>query len=76
MVMHYLIKMSSNGRGLIIMLSLYPYYLQTFRTINDQIGQLLDLLPYRGPDAFEHFCDALLECDHPHVAEYLKTHEG
>ena len=34
------------------------------------------MLPTRGPDAFEHFCDALLETGHAHVAEYLKTHEG
>jgi hypothetical protein len=41
-----------------------------------QIGRLLDLLPARGPAAFDNFCEALLECDHSHVAEYLKTHEG
>lgn len=44
--------------------------------MNAQIGQLLDLLPARGPTAFDNFCEALLESDHSHVAEYLKSLEG
>ena len=40
------------------------------------IAHLLDLLPTRGPEAYDDFCDALLEGDHHHVAEKLKQDEG
>lgn len=44
--------------------------------MTQRVGCLLDFLPARGPVAFDEFCNALLECDHTHVAEYLKTMEG
>ena len=42
----------------------------------EKMARLLDLLPARGPVAFDGFCEALLESDHSHVAEYLKQLEG
>ena len=58
-------------------------------TTNDHniLGVILDIQNSKWSDrritgrathqrAFEHFCDALLETGHAHVAEYLKTHEG
>ena len=50
--------------------------MQTGLTGTEKIGKLLDVIPTRGPDAFDRFCEALLACDHAHVAEYLKTLEG
>ena len=46
------------------------------RIRSEQIGKMLDLLPARGPQAFDLFIETLLECDHPHVADYMKTMEG
>lgn len=45
-------------------------------TRNQQVSAFLNVLPARGPSAFDEFCDTLLECDHAHVAEYIKTVEG
>ena len=52
------------------------HILQTGLTGTEKIGKLLDVIPTRGPDAFDRFCEALLACAHAHVAEYLKTLEG
>ena len=49
---------------------------QVCRTVNEQNATLLDMLPSRGPSAFDLFCESLLECDHAHVADCLKTLEG
>ena len=49
---------------------------QSYSTTSERIAKFLDMLPARGPDAFDQFCEVLLECDHTHVAEYLKTLEG
>ena len=52
------------------------FVLQACRTTTDQLGKLLDYIPARGPNAFDRFCETLLECDHSHVAEFLKSVEG
>ncbi len=51
-------------------------YFQARETNSQRVAHLLDILPARGPDAFDIFCDILLEFDHQHVAEYLITLEG
>ena len=54
----------------------FVIFTQIGMTTSEKIGRLLDVIPTRGPDAFDRFCEALLACDHAHVAEYLKTLEG
>ena len=50
--------------------------LQEQRVQSRMIARLLDVLPSRGPDAYDDLCEALLESDHSHVADKLKQEEG
>ena len=50
--------------------------LQEQRVQSRMIACLLDVLPSRGPDAYDDLCEALLESDHSHVADKLKQEEG
>ncbi len=61
---------------LILTPSLFSHFTQIERVNVKMIARLLDLLPTRGPDAYGHFCVALLVGDHHHVAEKLKQEEG
>ena len=44
--------------------------------ISKKISKLLDILPMRGPKAFDIFCDALIEHFHDHVANKLLREES
>lgn len=50
---------------------------QTFNTTDEQIEELLDELPRRGPKAFEEFCEALIADDQEDVVNlYLKPKDN
>ena len=40
-----------------------------------KIYKLLEILPTRGPDCFAKFLHVLDDCNHEHVAEYIRDME-
>lgn len=50
--------------------------LQEGNTRSEQTSAFIQLLPKRGPTAFQKFIDVLARTDQGHVADYLKKTEG
>lgn len=46
------------------------------RTNSQQLAEMLDKLPGRGPDSFDLFTEVLVQSGHAHVATALKEAEG